>query len=174
MPRLATVEPKDATGASAQILAAAPINIYKGLAAHPKVFEAFIAFMKATGDGGALSKAEKEGVMLLVSERRRCDYCLAAHTRIAMGAGLTADQALDARRGTGRDERSQAVLDFAGAVLAKDGFVSDDDLASFRDAGFTDQAVIEVVAAITVMTFTNLYNHVHETEIDFPAVPALA
>ena len=173
MPRLATVEPKDATGASAHILAAAPINIYKGMAAHPKVFEAFVAFMKACGEGGALTKAEKELVMLLVSERRHCDYCLAAHTRIAMGAGLTADEALDARRGKGRDARAQAILDFAGAVLAKDGFVSDEDLAAFRDAGFTDQAVIEVVAAITTMTFTNLYNHIHETVVDFPAVPAL-
>ena len=33
--------------------------------------------------------------------------------------------------------------------------------------------MIDVVAAITTMTFTNLYNHIHETVVDFPAVPAL-
>jgi hypothetical protein len=34
--------------------------------------------------------------------------------------------------------------------------------------------VIEVIGVITLMTFTNLYNHVHGTVIDFPPVPALA
>ena len=174
MPRLAIVEPKDATGESARILQSAPINIFKGLAVHPGVFEAFTGFMRACGGDGALTKAEKEMVMLLVSERRHCDYCLAAHTKIALGAGLSAQDALDARQGRANDARRQALLDFAGAVLAKDGFVSDADLDDFRGAGFDDKAVIEVVAAITIMTFTNLYNHIHETEVDFPKVPALA
>ncbi len=31
--------------------------------------------------------------------------------------------------------------------------------------------MIEVIGAMAVMTFTNLYNHVNETEVDFP-VPA--
>jgi hypothetical protein len=30
-----------------------------------------------------------------------------------------------------------------------------------------------VVAAITAMTFTALYNHIHQTDVDFPAVPKI-
>jgi uncharacterized peroxidase-related enzyme len=174
MPRLAIVEPKDASGEAAKVLAIAPINIYKGLAAHPEMFSAFLAFSRGIDHAHALTKAEKELVTLFVAEQRQCDYCVAAHTKIAGGAGIDASHALDARRGCGASPKEQALLDFAGAVLSKNGFVSDADLAAFRGAGYDDRAVIEVIGVITLMTFTNLYNHVHGTVIDFPPVPALA
>jgi uncharacterized peroxidase-related enzyme len=173
MPRLAVVEPKDATGDAARVLASAPINIFKGLAAHPEIFSAFVTFMRSVDHAHALTKAEKELVMLLSAERRGCVYCVAAHTKLASGAGVDAKAALDARGGHAEAPRLQALLDFTAAVLDKDGFVTDGELAAFRAAGYDDKAAIEVIAAITVMTFTNLYNHVHETELDFPPVPAL-
>ena len=173
MPRLALVEPKDATGDAARILASAPINIYKGIAADPEVFTTFIAFMRSIGTSGAITKAEKELVMLLAAEDRHCAYCVAAHTRVAAGAGNDAGRALDARRAKASAPKEQALLDFTKAVMAKNGCVSDAELAAFRAAGFDDRAAIEVVAAITAMTFTALYNHVNETVVDFPAVPAV-
>ena len=57
------------------------------------------------------------------------------------------------------------------AILDSDGFVSDNQLDSFRRVGYDDAAAIEVIGQITAMTFTNLFNHVNETEVDFP-VPA--
>lgn len=171
MPRLSIVEPKDATGDVARVLASAPINIYKGIAVNPEVFGPFIAFMRSIGTSGAVTKAEKELVMLRAAETRHCGYCVAAHTRVAAGVGVGADDALAARRGVSSDARAQALLDFTNAVIEKNGNVSDAELAAFRAAGFDDRAAIEVVAAITAMTFTALYNHIHQTEVDFPAVP---
>ncbi|MEC9156689.1 MAG: carboxymuconolactone decarboxylase family protein, partial [Planctomycetota bacterium] len=81
--------------------------------------------------------------------------------------------ALEARRGNAEDERHQALLDFVAAVMETKGYVSDEQLADFMDAGFDDGAVIEVIAAISVNVFTNFYNHVHATEVDFPAPPAV-
>lgn len=174
MPRLTIVEPKDATGDAARILASAPINIFKGLAAHPEIFSAFVAFMRSVEHASALSKAEKEMVMLLSAEKRGCVYCVSAHTKLAAGAGVNAQAALDARAGRAAGVRHQALLDFTAAVVDRNGFVSDEELAAFRAAGYDDKAAIEVIAAITVMTFTNLYNHVHDTALDFPPVPVLA
>jgi uncharacterized peroxidase-related enzyme len=171
MPRLSMVEPKDATGDVARILSSAPINIYKGLATNPEIFTSFIAFMRAVGTSGAISKAEKELVMLFAAESQHCGYCVAAHTRVAAGVGVGADEALDARRGRGANPRTQALLDFTRAVVEKNGHVSDAELAAFRAAGFDDRAVIEVVAGITAMTFTAMFNHVHQTVVDFPSVP---
>jgi uncharacterized peroxidase-related enzyme len=162
MPRLAIVEPKDATGEAAKVLAA-----------HPEIFSAFLAFSRGVDHAHALTKAEKEIVTLFVAEQRHCAYCVAAHTKIAGGAGVDAMRALAARRGQASTPKEQALLDFTSAVLAKNGFVSDGDLAGFRGAGYDDRAAIEVIALITLMTFTNLYNHVHDTVIDFPPVPAV-
>ena len=69
--------------------------------------------------------------------------------------------------------REQALLDFTKQVMDQNGSVSGGDLAAFRAAGFDDRAAIEVVAAITAMTFTALYNHINETTLDFPPVPEL-
>ena len=174
MPRLALVEPKDATGDAARILATAPINIYKGIAANPEIFTAFIAFMRSVGTSGAITKAEKELVMLYAAEERHCGYCVAAHTRVAAGAGVSADRALEAREGRASSPKEQALLDFTKAVIEKNGNVSDAELAAFRAAGYDDRAAIEVVAAIAAMTFTALYNHINDTTLDFPPVPAVA
>ena len=73
--------------------------------------------------------------------------------------------------GVGADGRMQSLIEFTMAVLDSHGFITDEQLQSFRDAGFDDAAIIEVIGQIAVMTFTILYNHVNETEVDFP-VPA--
>ncbi len=171
MPRLAIVEPKDATGEAARVLSAAPINIFKGLAVHPPILGAFVAFSSALDQGGALTKLERGLIQLRVSELRRCVYCVTAQTKVAAGAGLDEHGALDARRGRATDPKHRALLAFAEAVLTKNGVVSDAQLQAFRAAGYSDQAVIEVIASITLMTFTNLYNQVHDTVVDFPPVP---
>ena len=58
---------------------------------------AFVAFMRSVEHASALSKAEKEMVMLLSAEKRGCVYCVSAHTKLAAGAGVNAQAALDAR-----------------------------------------------------------------------------
>ncbi|MSR42249.1 MAG: carboxymuconolactone decarboxylase family protein [Phycisphaerales bacterium] len=173
MPRLQTAHPSSTTGVTAEVLTNSPINIFKGLAAHPTLFEGFLAFSKSLTDGGALTPIEREIVMLFVSEIRDCDYCLAAHTVISAKAGLSAEAAIKARTGEGGDEKQQALLDFTAIILESDGFVTDEELDAFRSAGYNDRAAIEVIACITMMTFTNLFNHVHETEIDFPEAPLI-
>ena len=54
---------------------------------------------------------------------------------------------------------------------------SEDDidatLQAFMDAGYSTEAAIEVVAGISVMTFTSFYNHINDTEVDFPTIPKL-
>jgi alkylhydroperoxidase family enzyme len=51
--------------------------------------------------------------------------------------------------------------------------VTDRDLAAVRAAGFDDGAIAEVVAQVALNIFTNYFNHVAGTDIDFPRVPAL-
>lgn len=176
MPRLKTIDPATDTGAGADLLNGPlkdmQVNIFKGLATHPVLLEAFLGW-SAGSKAGKLTPHEHELVALFVAESNDCGYCAAAHTVIAMGAGLDDRGALEARRGNAEDERHQALLDFVAAVMETKGYVSDEQLADFMDAGFDDGAVIEVIAAISVNVFTNFYNHVHATEVDFPAPPAV-
>ncbi len=174
MPRLSLVDPANDTGPGADLLNGPlkdkQINIFKGLAVNPAVFKAFLAYMQSI-KSGELTDQEHEVIALIASEKNRCDYCTAAHTQIAKGTGLDEKEILNIRRGESSDARQQALIEFVVAVLDSQGFVSDDQIEEFRKAGFTDAAVIEVIAGLSVITFTNLYNHINETEIDFP-VPA--
>ncbi len=176
MPRLTVVDPNSDTGPGADILNGPlkdkQINIFKGIANNPGVLKAFLNFMGGA-KAGALTDADHEVVALVTARNRKCDYCTAAHTQIAIGAGISEDQSEAIRRGKGADDRQQAIIDFTEAILDTNGFVSDEQLSAFKGAGFDDAAVIEVIAAITVNTFTNLFNHVNETVVDFPEPAAV-
>jgi len=176
MPRLECIDPTTDSGPGADILngplKAKQINIFKGLAAHPSVLEAFVAWAGGS-KGGELSPAEVEVVQLATAQRYDCDYCLAAHTMVAAGTGLDDSDCEAIRRGDSENPRLQALVNFTNAVLDTTGNVSDQQLADFRSAGYSDQAVIEVVAGISVMTFTSFYNHIHDTEVDFPQAAAV-
>ncbi len=171
MPRLHLLDHESADSRVASTLKATPINIFKGMANNPDVMQGLLGLSGSLGRSPSLSPREKEAVMLRVSEQNGCDYCLAAHTAVAAKKGVSAEEALAFRRGEGGNDRETALLRFLDAVLSTQGFVDDAELAAFRAAGFDDAAVVEVCAGIAWMTFTNLFNHVNDTEIDFPAVP---
>lgn len=174
MPRLQVVDPAQATGRVKDIfsgpLKGKELNIFKGMANSGAVLDAYLAFSGALAKAG-LSKAEQEVIQLAVGESNRCDYCVAAHTMIAKGAGLSDADGLAARRGTSTNSRYAALATFARALNEKRGAVSDGDLASLRQAGFTDANIAEAVAVYALAVFTNVFNHVNQTVLDFPAAP---
>ena len=171
MPRLDVIDPAVDSGPGAAILNGPlqekQINIFKGLAAHPSVLEAYLAWAQGS-KGGALTPSEGEVVQLLAAEKMSCDYCLAAHTKIAQGTGFSEDDCLNIRRRQSDDAKLQALIDFTAEALDTYGNVSDDTLESFINAGYDTKAAIEVVAGISTLTFTSFYNHIHETVVDFP------
>ena len=147
-------------------------NIFKGMANSPAAVQAFLAMDRRLA-GGSLTEPERHVVYLAVSQANGCDYCLAAHTLLGKNAGLSDEAMLAVRRGNAADPKHAALAAFARAVVDTKGFVSDDALDAFRAAGYNDTAVVEVVAVVAEATFTNLFNHVNGTELDFPAAPPI-
>jgi alkylhydroperoxidase family enzyme len=75
-----------------------------------------------------------------------------------------------ARSGDGDDPFERALASFAKAIVRERGHLSNEELESARKAGIDDGLVIEVIANVTLNTFTNYVNEVADTEIDFPVV----
>jgi alkylhydroperoxidase family enzyme len=87
-------------------------------------------------------------------------------------AGLQPNQLIDSRRGVvGSDPFGQAALQLARKVLTTRGEVSDADLSAARSAGLNDAQIAEVIAHVALNIFTNYFNRVAHTEVDFPKVP---
>lgn len=171
MPRLTALELKNAAPEVREIfggpLKGMEINLLRSLANSPAALGAFAGAFGALSKG-ELSGAEREAVALAVSEMNGCGYCIAAHTAIGRGAGLTREQVLSARRGSGAEGKLGALVRFVRAVHANGGRVSDVDVGSFRAAGYGDGAIAEVVANYALTVYTNTFNNLNGTEVDFP------
>lgn len=73
-----------------------------------------------------------------------------------------------ARLGVSSDEKTNAALEFAKEVLNTKGKVSDEALAKFKEAGYEEHHIAEIVAAVSLSIFTNYFNNTANTDVDFP------
>lgn len=172
------VAPESATGHAHELLSAVKSkmglvpNMTRAMVRAPAVLDAYLQMSGALSKG-ALPAKTREQIALTVGQANQCDYCLAAHSTIGKMVGLAPEQILAARRGRADDASTNALLRFASVVVEKRGRVDASDLAAVRSAGFGDDAIAEVVANVALNLFTNYFNHVAGTTVDFPAAPAL-
>lgn len=144
-------------------------NIHQLMANSPAVLEGYLAFAQALGKG-KLSSQDREQIALAVAGFDRCEYCASAHTLLAKKAGVSPEEADNNLRGKGDTPRASALIAFALSILKNKGFVSEEDMKAFRKAGFDDEVIVEVVAIVAMNMFTNYFNHVAGTDLDFPKV----
>ncbi len=178
MPRLNVVQPDAATGPAREIYdeltkkMGKVINIFQGMANSPAALKAYLAMSGALSEG-MLSPHDREVIYLAVSENNGCHYCVSAHTLLAQRAGMSNDAILAARQFAPTNEQHLALLTFVRRVIETKGFVTDEELAAVRQAGYSDGQIAEAIAFIGLATYSNLFNHVHGTELDFPAAATL-
>ena len=177
MPRLKAIETAQAEAKTKALLEGVEKkmgmtpNLMRTMANSPAVLEAYLGFRNALG-AGVLSPKLREQIALTVSELNGCHYCLSAHSALGKMVGLGDEEVADSRRGVSPDRKTEAVLQFASKLVSERGGVGEDDVATVRGAGTSDAEIAEVVAHVAVNIFSNYFNHVAETEVDFPEVEA--
>ena len=179
MQRIQSVNPETAQGRAKELLDAVNArlglvpNMTRLMAVSPPVLEAYLGFIGALGHG-VLPARVREQLALDVGEANHCDYCVSAHSALGKRAGLTDQDVLDSRRGASADPKADVLLRFARTVLEKRGVIADADIAAVREAGYGDAEIAEVVAHVGLNVFTNYFNNVAGTPIDFPKAPTLS
>jgi AhpD family alkylhydroperoxidase len=111
---------------------------------------------------------------LVTAGENECNYCASAHTLMGKGAGVAPAELAANLRGTSGNAKTQAALNFAKVIVAERGRVADADLAEVRAAGYSEAEITEIVATVAANIFTNYFNHIADTEVDFPLVNATA
>jgi len=66
------------------------------------------------------------------------------------------------------DEQRAAALRFAREMVETRGRPSDESLEEVRNAGYTDEQIVEMVATVALATFSNYMNDTMGTEVDLP------
>jgi uncharacterized peroxidase-related enzyme len=147
-------------------------NLMRVLASNPAVLGAYLGFGGALAGGGLGAKLHEQ-IALAVAEANGCNYCLAAHTLLGKGAGLTSSDILAARAGEAGDPRSAAALALARKLVERRGAVGADDIAAARAGSLSDADIVEIVASVAINVLTNYVNIAADTDIDFPPVDKL-
>ena len=151
-------------------------NLYRALAASPAALKGYVELAAILG-GGVLSAKTRESLAVAIAEANRCEYCLSAHTAIGKMSGLNDDAILAARVGKAEDPKLQAILDLAGKMVRHRGQVTHQDFEAAHAAGVTHAEFAEIAAHIGMHTFSNYFNNLVQTDIDFPHIalhPVLA
>ena len=144
-------------------------NMFRAVANSPAALKSMWGSFGALG-GGTLGARLGEQIAVAVADRNACSYCLAAHTVLGQKAGASAEDMAAAQLGESSDPKTQAALRFALKVVGQRGQVSSADVQALRDAGFGDEAVVEILAHVALSLFTNYVNVALAVPVDFPAV----
>lgn len=147
-------------------------NIFKNMGNSAAVLKGYFALSDAAAQT-SLSPKLREQIALAVGQANQCGYCLSAHTLIGRSTGLQDEEIMLARKGSSAIQKDAALLHFAKKVVDKKGEVSDEDVQELKKAGITDKELAELILVIVVNMFTNYFNLVTGTEIDFPHAPDL-
>lgn len=148
-------------------------NMMRAMGNSSAVLSSYLQFSGELAKG-SLSGKQRELIALAVGQTNECDYCLAAHSALGKMAGLSVEQISDARSGQSVDSTDDALVRLAVKLVKQQGHLADADIEDARNHGFDDAAIAEVVANVALNIFTNYFNHVTETEIDFPPAPKLS
>jgi AhpD family alkylhydroperoxidase len=143
-------------------------NLYATIGYSSNALKAMLGFEESLKHGIFTAK-EQEAVYLVVSQVNGCDYCLAAHGLLAMKRGYSKEEVLDLRRGLAADPKLQTALQLAKAIAENKGNVNDQVKGAFFDAGYNEAALMELVALVTIRTFTNYVFALTKIPVDYPA-----
>lgn len=146
-------------------------NIFRVFGHAPAALEGFLNFSGALG-GGSLTPQLREKIALTCAGLNGCDYCASAHTLLGSKAGVDEAELVSSLAGKSGDAKDQAALDFAARIIEARGRAGADAVKAVRDAGFSDEEIVEILANVALNIFTNYFNETFETENDFPPVSA--
>lgn len=134
-------------------------NLASFVAEAPGVLDAIMGLSNAF-DKTSFAPREQQLVLLTVSVMNGCEYCRTVHKGMGRKAGLD-DATIRSAFALEPlpDTRLNALRDFTASVVKDRGWVAEETVEEFLDAGFTKAQVFEVVLGVGMKTITNYCNH---------------
>ena len=143
-------------------------NMYTLMGNAPELLETYLFGYERFRQDSGLSPAEQEVVFLTISYQNGCDYCIAAHSVIADTQSKVPRHVTDAIRAGApiSDPQLNALATFTQRMLMTRGRPTEEDVASFISAGYTEKQVLDIILALAVKTISNYTNHIFGTPLD--------
>ncbi len=139
-------------------------NVFTGLAERPELFRAFFHFhdLVMDRDTQALSKADRELIVVATSAANSCTYCVVAHgaiLRIRDKDPEIADLVSVDPAKAPLDDRRRAIVDYSLRLARTPEDVGPDDAEALRTVGLTDDDIWDVVSIVGFFGLSNRIAH---------------
>jgi len=140
-------------------------NIVGVLAGSPAALRAY-ARLRSELRQGTVPARTQQRIALAVAEHQGSGYALPALQRTARDAGLGIDEIALARDFDSRDDREAALLHYLRGLLDSDGPPPRHLHEAAREAGWSDEQILEAVAHVGLHSFANLVTRAGDVPID--------
>jgi uncharacterized peroxidase-related enzyme len=137
-------------------------NLFKAYSAFPELAQANFRRLMVLLTRGSLSVKFKEAVMTALAEANKCDYCVSFHATAMRNAGASDDEVKAAlefdpdRLGFSRKEK--LLFNYALKANGDPHSISPDDISLLREAGVTDQEIVETLETVNTGNSFNMIN----------------
>ena len=138
------------------------LGVLAGSPATPRAYARFRAELRH----GTLRLPTLERISLAVAEHYRSEPGLAIHTRTARQAGVGIDEVARARGWDSADPREAALLRYVRALTEDRGRAPMHLHEEAREAGWSDEQLLEGIAHVALESFTAMVNVAGEIPVD--------
>ena len=115
----------------------------------------------------SLSPKEVQVLYLAINFENECHYCMAAHSTVANMVGLPEHITQALRTGDQLDDpKLNALATFTRKVVQDRGWVKEEDVQEFLNAGYTQANIYDVILGVAHKTISNYVNHIFKTPVD--------
>lgn len=140
-------------------------NFVGVLAGSPAALRAYARFRSELRHG-ELPLHSQQRVALAVAQHQGSEYAISQLQRTAREAGLGVDEIALAREFDSAEERDATLLRYVKALLEADGPPKTHFVEEAREAGWSDEQLLEAVAHVALDTFTNLVTRAGDVPAD--------
>jgi alkylhydroperoxidase family enzyme len=140
-------------------------NFLGVLAGSPAALRAYARFRTELRHG-SLKLPTLERIALAVAEHYRSRPGLSIHTRTARQAGIGIDEVAAARDWESSDPREAALLRYLRALLEQRGHAPMHLHEEAREAGWSDEQLLEAIAYMSLESLTAIVNVAGEVPVD--------
>ncbi|EPX76650.1 peroxidase-related enzyme [Salipiger mucosus] len=114
-------------------------------------------------DSGGMSRAEREIGALAASMVNRCIYCAAVHAdrhaKLEKDTTVT-DELFAKGENADLSQRDRAIFDFARKLSEAPTGATEDDMATLREAGLTEEEILDLILSSSLFGWANRLMHV--------------
>ena len=165
MPWIKTIDESEATGRIKELYdeliqkRGKVSNIMKIQSLNPEAMKQHLdLYMTLLFGKSGLSRAERELIAVVVSAANECGYCISHHAEALRNYWKDEEkvrQAIESPDTLDLPEKTQRMVEYAIKMTKTPGQITQEDVDSMRDAGYSDEDILNINLIMSYFNFVN-------------------